>query len=187
MIAFCFLTLTGMQVYFIRHGQTSYNLLHLCNDVAEKNVLLTDLGIQQAQAVADRLDNIPFDKIFVSELPRTRQTADIINQSHQVAVIAHPLINDIRSGFDSLPVSDYQQAIAHDRMHARVNNGESLLQHKQRVIEFINWLQTQPCRYVLVVAHEETLRVFKAWFEGLDDATMINLGFDNCAILHYTL
>ena len=176
-----------MQVYFMRHGQTTYNLLHLCNDVIEKNVSLTDTGRQQAKTVADKLVNIHLDRIFVSELPRTRQTADIINQTHQVEIVSHPLINDIRSGFDSLPVQDYQQAIAHDRMHACVNGGESLLQHKQRVIEFIHWLKTQHDSCVLVIAHEETLRVFKAWFEHLEDTPMINLSFDNCAVLHYTL
>lgn len=176
-----------MQVYFMRHGQTNYNLLHLCNDVIEKNVSLTDTGKQQARTVAEKLQSVHFDKIIVSELPRTRQTADIINQTHNVDILSHPGINDIRSGFDSLPVRDYQQAIAHDRMHARINNGESLLQHKQRIIEFIHWLRSQPYNAVLVIAHEETLRVFKAWFEHLDDAIMIDLGFDNCAVLHYSL
>jgi broad specificity phosphatase PhoE len=176
-----------MQVYFIRHGQTSYNLLHLCNDVIEKGVFLTDVGKQQAFTVAEKLKHIQFDRIFVSELPRTRQTAEIINQGRQVAIITQPLINDIRSGFDSRPVIEYQQAIAHDRMHARINDGESLLQHKLRVIEFIYWLKTQQDSCVLVIAHEETLRVFQAWFEKLDDATMIDLHFDNCAVLHYTL
>lgn len=176
-----------MQVYFMRHGQTNYNVLHLCNDVIEKNVLLTDTGKQQANTVAEKLRHVHFDKIIVSELPRTRQTADIINQTHHMEIISHPYINDIRSGFDSLPVRDYQQAIAHDRMNAHINDGESLLQHKHRVIEFIKWLQSQAYNSVLVIAHEETMRVFKAWFEHLDDATMIDLSFDNCAVLHYSL
>lgn len=176
-----------MQVYFMRHGQTNYNLLHLCNDNAAKDVFLTETGKQQATAVAEKLQAIHFDRILVSELPRTRQTAEIINHTRQVPICIQPLINDIRSGFDSLPVIDYQQAIAHDRLHARIGDGESLLQHKQRVMGFISWLKNQPDNCVLVIAHEETLRVFKAWFEKLDDATMIDLSFDNCAILHYTL
>lgn len=176
-----------MQVYFMRHGQTSYNLLHLCNDDSRKEVFLTDTGKQQAAIVADKLKHIHFDRILVSELPRTRQTAEIINQARQVAISTNPLINDIRSGFDSRPVIEYQQAIAHDRMHAQIGDGESLLQHKQRVISFINWLSQQQDQCVLVIAHEETLRVFKAWFEQLDDATMIDLSFDNCAVLHYSL
>jgi broad specificity phosphatase PhoE len=176
-----------MHVYFIRHGQTHYNLQHLCNDIPAKNVSLTDLGKQQAQILAGRFKDIAIDHIFISELPRTRQTAEIINQQHRAPISVQPLINDIRSGFDSLPVRDYQQAIAHDRMHACINNGESLMQHKFRVQQFIRWLQQQPHQSVLVVAHEETLRVFKAWFEQLDDQTMIDLAFDNCAVLAYTL
>ena len=176
-----------MQVYFIRHGQTNYNLLHLCNDMCEKQVSLTELGKHQALTLAQQLRPVNFEKIMVSELPRTQQTAAIINQNRNVPVIISPLINDIRSGFDSRSVAEYQQAIAHDRMHASINGGESLLQHKQRVLEFILWLQQQPYNCILVIAHEETLRVFKAVFEALDDTTMIDLHFDNCALLHYSL
>jgi len=176
-----------MQVYFIRHGQTNYNLLHLCNDVIEKPVALTEQGKRQAIAVAEKLQSVYFDKIIVSELPRTRQTADIINYTRQVPILTQPLINDIRSGYDSQPVAEYQQAISHDRMHACINGGESLLQHKQRVLKFIHWLQQQQDKCVLVIAHEETLRVFKAVFESLDDTSMIDLSFDNCAVLHYSL
>lgn len=176
-----------MQVFFIRHGQTTYNILHLCNDVVEKKVSLTELGKQQTHTLAAALTDIHFNKIFVSELLRTQQTAAIINQSRQVEININPLLNDIRSGFDSLPVNDYQQAIAHDRIHARINGGESLMQHNQRVTTFIEWLQTQPYSCVLVIAHEETLRVFKAWFEHLDDAAMLDLRFDNCAVLQYSL
>ena len=176
-----------MQVYFIRHGQTNYNLLNLCNDVVDKQVSLTEIGKQQAASLANTLKDVHIDKILVSKLPRTRQTADIINLNRQQPIISHPLLNDIRSGFDSLPVADYQQAIAHDRMHASCNGGESLLQHKQRVLQFLDWLKQQADECVLIIAHEETLRVFKGAFESLNDHHMIDLHFDNCAVLHYTI
>ena len=112
-----------MQVYFIRHGQTNYNLLNLCNDVVDKQVSLTEIGKQQAASLANTLKDVHIDKILVSELPRTRQTADIINLNRQQ----------------------------------------------------------------LIIAHEETLRVFKGAFESLNDHHMIDLHFDNCAVLHYTI
>lgn len=176
-----------MQVYFMRHGQTSYNLQHLCNDDPTQPAFLTDTGKQQAQQAAEALRHAPIERIVVSQLPRTRQTAEIINQHHHARIDTSPLINDIRSGFEGRPVEDYMAAIAHDRLHASINGGESLLQHKQRVLTFIDWLQQQPQQCLLVVAHEETLRVFKGWFEQLDDQAMIDLAFGNCEIIMHEI
>lgn len=169
-----------MRVYFMRHGQTNYNLLHLCNDDPQTDVFLTSAGESQAAAAAERLRDTGIERIIVSELPRTRQTAEIINCYHSAPIESHPLINDIRSGFDGRPVADYFAAIAHDRLHAVANGGESLLQHKQRVLRFIEWLQQQPQTTLLVVAHEETLRVFVAYFTQLSDEQMLDLNIGNC-------
>ena len=177
----------NMQVYFMRHGQTNYNRLALCNDDPTKDVYLTAEGQQQAQAAAEHLQHIPLEKIIVSELPRTRQTADIINRYHQVPIETCAMINDLRSGFDSQPVADFLAAIADEPLHSHVDGGESLLQHKQRIRDFLNWLQQQPENCLLVVAHEETLRATYAWAHGLDDQAMMAQEFDNCAWFDFEL
>lgn len=176
-----------MKLYVLRHGETSYNRLRLCNDDPNRDVHLTDAGIAQAQAAAQQLRDTPLQRILTSQLPRTRQTAEIINRYHRVPVEPHALLNDIRSGFDGQPVSDYFAAIAHDPLHARANGGESLLDYKARVMRFIEWLKMQPQDCVLVVAHEETLRVFAAWCRGVPDSGLRNLQFANCALQRYRL
>ena len=176
-----------MQVYFMRHGQTNYNRLKLCNDDPSRDVHLTTAGKQQAQTVALRLKSIKIQRIFTSELPRCYQTATIVNQYHQVRIECLPALNDIRSGFDGQPVADYQHAIATDPLHLRINGGESLLDHKTRVITFLHWLQQQAESTILVVAHEETLRVIAAHFQQLDDETMTQLNFGNCEYLKFKL
>ena len=173
--------------WFMRHGQTNYNQLGLCNDDPEKNVHLTDAGIQQAQLAAEQLRDKPVKKILVSPLPRTRQTADIINQYHRVPVIVKEEIIDVHSGFESKPVADYFAAIAPDRLHLKFNGGESLLEHKQRIVNFLKWLIQENLEGTLVIAHEETLRVVKAYFESLTDGQMLDLHFRNCEILEYLL
>ena len=155
-----------MNLYVMRHGHTNYNDLGLCNHDPDVDVHLDDTGKQQAQAAAKQLRDVALDRIIVSPLPRTRQTAEIINQYHNAPIEARPDIVDIRTGFEGRAVSEYFAAIAHDPLNARVNGGESLLDHKQRVLGFIHWLQHQQDENMLVVAHEETLRVFVAWFEG---------------------
>ncbi|MGD2138194.1 MAG: histidine phosphatase family protein [Gammaproteobacteria bacterium] len=176
-----------MKLYCLRHGETEYNRLGLCNDDPGRDVHLTETGIRQAEAVAAELRDLPLECVFVSELPRTRQTADIINRYHGVPVTAHPALNDIRSGFDGRSVADYFAATGHDRLHARANGGESLLDYQARVLGFIDWLRAQPENVVLVVAHEETLRVFRAYFDGLADEAMPGLAFGNCVVCCFEL
>ena len=176
-----------MQVFVMRHGQTNYNLQGLCNGDPARDVHLTETGIQQAEQAARKLKASQLDLILVSELPRTRQTADIINQYHHVEIRSYPGINDIRSGFEDRPVTEYQAAIAGDRLNSRGNDGESLLEHKQRVVGFLAWLQDQDFSSVLIVAHEETLRVIDGYFRHLPDESMIDLRFNNCEIMRYSM
>ncbi|TNF35347.1 MAG: histidine phosphatase family protein [Gammaproteobacteria bacterium] len=176
-----------MQVYFMRHGQTNYNVQSLCNDDPTRDVHLTHLGIEQAEIVASKLKDKKIQRIIVSQLPRTRQTAEIINQYHHAPIEPRAEINDIRSGFDSQPVINYQNAIAHDPIHAKHNNGESLFEHRQRVLTFLDWLRLQPEEIVLVVAHEETMRVFYGYFHKMILEDIIKLSFDNCSYLEFNL
>lgn len=59
-----------MKIYFIRHGQTNYNVKTLCNSDPKKRVYLTKLGKRQIEDVARKLKNKNIKIIFVSELPR---------------------------------------------------------------------------------------------------------------------
>ena len=55
-------------------------------------------------------------------------------------------------------------------------------------MRFIHWLGQQPEANILVVAHEETLRVFIAHFEGgVADEQLRELHIPNCQVLSYTL
>lgn len=174
-----------MTLFFMRHGQTNYNVPGLCNDDPRDDVHLTELGRQQAAQVAEQLRQIPLRGIYVSELPRTQQTAAIVNQYHKVPMVIDPALNDIRTGYNGRPVRDYEAAIAHDPWHARADHGESLLEHQQRVLEFIERLKLARERPLLVVAHEETMRVFATYFRRLDNATLLTLSFRNCELLEF--
>lgn len=177
-----------MNLYVMRHAHTNYNELGLCNDDPNAGVHLDAIGKQQALAAAEQLRDVSLDLIIVSPLPRTRQTAEFINQYHNASIQVHPDIIDIRSGFDGRSVNEYFAAIAHDPLNARANKGESLLDHKRRVLGFIDWLQRQQQENILVIAHEETLRVFIACFEGnVPDERLRDLTIGNCEYRRYTL
>ena len=171
-----------MRVYAVRHGQSEYNLLGLCNDDPTRPVHLTSLGHEQARAAAIALGDVRLDAAYTSPLPRARETAEILCRGAKIPLTVDDRLADIRSGFDGRPVADYQAAIAHDPMHASINGGESLAMHKERVVGFLDWLRRQSHASVLLVAHEETLRVFKAFAEGLTDEAMMGLAYANCEV-----
>lgn len=98
----------------------------------------------------------------------------------------HPDLADIRSGFEGKPVAEYFTAIATDPLHLRVNGGQSLLDHKLRVMRFIDWLTKQQNETLLIIAHEETMRVFVAHFEGcIADAQLRDIQIGNCEYRHF--
>lgn len=170
----------------MRHGRTNYNDLGLCNDDPNQKIHLTAMGIAQAESAAVVLRNVNFERILVSPLPRTQQTAIIINQFHNVPIEIHSDLADIRSGFEGKPVTEYFTAIATDPLHLRVNGGESLLDHKLRVMRFIDWLTKQQDETLLIIAHEETMRVFVSHFEGgIKDIQMRDIQIENCEYRHF--
>ena len=174
-----------MNIYIARHGQTNFNILGLCNDNPSRHVYLTQTGIDQAEQLASQLLNVDLDVIFISQLPRTRQTARIVNHSHNVRIIECEELNDIHSGFDGEPVEKYFSAVGHDRFNIVPPGGESLEQFQHRINAFMDVLLTEAYDNVLIVAHEETLRVCAARFNNLSNQEMEELAFGNCEYRHY--
>ena len=174
-----------MHIVCLRHGETNFNVAGLCNDDPRDDVHLTPRGIEQARAAVRALAHEPFDRVFVSPLPRTQATARLVLGARTLELEVRSELNDIRTGFNGRHVAEYYAAIAHDKLNARVPGYESLMDHKRRVRGFIDWLVQQQARRVLIVAHEETLRVFYAYFHPMDDLAMVELKFGNCEIFRF--
>lgn len=73
-----------MKVYIVRHGQVPHNALKQYNTTDED---LTELGIQQAIELRDKIKDMKFDVIFSSPLIRAKHTADIININNYNIII----------------------------------------------------------------------------------------------------
>jgi len=164
----------------LRHGQSQYNLKSLCNDDPSCPVDLTEKGKLQARQAAMLLHNENISRIYTSPLPRAIQTAEIVNDQLNLELLVESSLADIRSGFDGRPVNDYMKAIEHDPVHAKVNDGESINEFHERVGSFLNSLSESENDNTLLVTHEEALRVFKAWAEGLEPEQVLWIPFENC-------
>lgn len=67
-----------LRIYLARHGQNEDNANGILN--GHRDMPLTDIGLQQAQEVADKIKdaNLTFDRIFSSPLSRAFDTAKTI-------------------------------------------------------------------------------------------------------------
>lgn len=160
-----------MKIYLARHGRTNYNDLNLCNGDPRVDVHITELGVKQAETLANKLKEAPIDHIFVSEMRRTRQTPEIVNQFHHVQMETAPLLNDHRSGYEGKNAQLLMNALdaADDRWTVRFNGGESIEDMKQRVATFIDDLKTKPYNTVLIVTSGWVIRVMVAVIENISN------------------
>lgn len=156
-------------------------MLGLCNDDPKVDVHLTKKGIKQAEALAEKLRPEKIDCIIISELPRTKQTADILNRFHKAPILVDPRINDIRNGFEGKPVEEYRAAMraAKDRWTVRFNGGENFEETKQRVALFLNDLRKRTEDSVLIVTHQAIAKHIYGNLHNLSNEEIVGIPADN--------
>ena len=157
-----------MKITAVRHAHTTYNRWWRLNGNPKIPVKLSSKGRKQAHDLAEKLKSEQFDHIVVSQMPRTRETADIINENHGCDVSVEPRFNDIDTGFEGLPVVWwwFRLRLSKDPVNAVFNKGESLKASHARVEEAIDDLQKLPYKSILVVAHRHTIHSFQEVFMG---------------------
>ena len=60
------------KIYLARHGESTSNVSHV---VQSPNDALTEVGVRQAEVLAERLAKLPFQNLVVSDFERAKQTA----------------------------------------------------------------------------------------------------------------
>lgn len=92
-----------MRVTFVRHAQSEGNASGLI-DTTTPGPVLTPLGQQQAQAVADRLGDNNYDAIYASTMVRTQLTAAPMSQRLGLPIQVLPGLQEIEAGvFEGTP------------------------------------------------------------------------------------
>jgi len=71
-----------MRLYFVRHGESTANLLREFSNSGFKHPL-TEKGVEQARAVARALSGLQVEQIYSSPVMRAVQTAQILAESLQ--------------------------------------------------------------------------------------------------------
>ena len=84
------------EIYLIRHTQAEGNLYRMMQGQWDGNV--TELGLQQIDALAERFKNIHVDAVYSSDLSRTLKTASAVTKYNDLEIIPDPLLREIDMG-----------------------------------------------------------------------------------------
>jgi len=176
-----------MQLYFVRHPQTQFNLEKIIQWWADSP--LTQLGIDTAQKLWNFLRTQNIQKVFCSDLGRCRQTAQIICWGQITDIVYTDKLIERSFGDYNWKSKDYikQQIDIYD-VDLVAPNWENFLQMKSRVIDCIYDICKIDSDKVLIVAHEWTLRAFLSDFYdcypndekcNTKQTCVYKVGFDN--------
>ena len=144
-----------MRIHLARHTETNYNEINVINSDPGVDVHLTERGIKQAEKLARSLADTYLEVCFVSDLPRTRQTASIVLNQRSVPIVADTLINEYITGFEGRNIQEWREALEKQEnpWPKAFNNGESMESAFNRAEEFIEFLRRSPYDSVLVITH----------------------------------
>lgn len=157
-----------MKLYIVRHGETNFNQLGLCNSPSD-DVFLTEKGISQSIETGENLRDlkVDFDLIITSGAPRVTHTLKNIFEGTLPLHEVDSRIGEMRSGFDGKPVKEYIEFISHDPVNAKAKGGESFFDVYSRVGDFLKDLAQRTEESVLIVTHRNVIRAIKMNIESI--------------------
>ncbi|MFO1380992.1 MAG: histidine phosphatase family protein [Chitinivorax sp.] len=175
---------------FVRHGETDWNVQRRLQ--GHIDTPLNQIGLAQAEATAHGLRGHRFDALYCSDLIRTLQTARYAAQLLDLPIHLRSALRERHFGaFQGLTYgeaehhfpADYARFKVRDPGYAILDDGESLLQHRERVQACLLQIAADhPGQTVLIVTHGGVLDIVYRLATGLDMAAPRDFGIPNAAL-----
>ena len=139
------------------------------------NVHLNDEGIAQADALGQRLANIPLNAIYASPLERTMETAEAIQKHHtNLTIQTNKQIGEVQYGdwegkkIAALRRRKMWEVVQEYPSRARFPNGEAMRDVQTRAVSEIERLVEQhPRQMVAIVSHADLIKMVIAHYLGM--------------------
>ncbi|MGH3689117.1 MAG: histidine phosphatase family protein [Microbacterium sp.] len=164
-----------------RHGQTSWNLQHRLQGQLDSP--LTEEGIAQAQAIAERVADAGVRTVCSSPLGRAMQTSIIIADRIGAALVEVPELTELDHGElagktwdeidDAYPTAREERAA--NRYGWAFPGGESYAQARARARKALSSCGWASDGAPLLVSHEMIGRMIRAELRGLDASSALAL------------
>ena len=168
-----------------RHGEATSNVGGWISGDKEtdKKSELTEKGIKQIEASAQKLKSKKIDIIYSSPFLRTKQTAAIYKKFLQTPVVYDVRLAELNVGmFNGKPVEDCEAFFEHplDRFTKRPLNGEHASDVKERMMSFIKDINSQHIgRKILVISHGDPLWVLSSAMKNLTNEEALSREEEN--------
>lgn len=174
-----------MKVYIVRHGQVPHNALGQYNTQDED---LTELGIQQAEELRNRMKDLHFDIVISSPLLRATHTEYILT-NYDSSIITDERLRERSCGTLSGQPLEVTNREEYWNYNSDIQYGisENIQDFFKRVYSFLDELKTKDYKSVLIVAHSGVSKAFSGYFEGIQNGKFLNRGLKNCEIKEYEL
>ncbi|WP_224991903.1 histidine phosphatase family protein [Acinetobacter pittii] len=166
-----------LRIYLVRHGHVSYFDADK-NPINPKFAQLSERGIEQIQGLAHQLRDINFEKIYSSTMPRSIQTAEILNsyQNEPKDIMSFDDIREIKAGrlreisFDRAELEIKKAYQFHKNNLELFVQGESWSLFINRVLAWFEKiiLTANKDQNILISSHDIVNRILINWVYGHD-------------------
>ena len=176
-----------MRVYVARHGQTQWNAdKRICG---RTDLPLTEVGLAQAEALAEKAADRGIDVIIASPMIRAQQTAAAVSKRIGISVLTDDRLIEQDYGCYEGKDRLTQAFLDNKRQFAkRCPGGESALQLAYRVYSLLEDVKNQYAEQtVLLVCHGGIMRVIRSYFEDMSNEEYANYCADNAVLTAYEL
>lgn len=160
-------------IYLIRHTQAEGNLYRIMQGHWDGDV--TEDGLKQIAALAERFRDVKIDALYSSDLYRTRRTAGAITRYHELTMQLDPSLREINMGdwearfFGDLIAEDSAEirAFLTNPDGLRIPGGESCAEVGARMVSTLKRIAAEnDGRTVAVVSHGMAIRCALAAING---------------------
>lgn len=163
-----------MKVYIVRHGQIPHNAMEQYNTNDED---LTDLGIEQAEELREKIKNMKFGIIISSPLNRAKHTAEIINVNNNKIIYDNRIRERSCGDLSGKPLKvTNREEYWNYNTTIQYGTSENIKVFFERIFEFLNDLKIEKYKSVLMVAHSGVLKAFSCYFQGMQNGMFLNRG-----------
>jgi probable phosphomutase (TIGR03848 family) len=172
----------------IRHGANDWVHGRLAGRIP--GVHLNDEGKQQAQAVAQRLADIPLAAIYASPLDRTMETAQYLLEQRELEIVQVPAVREVDYGewqgaeLKVLYEHELWPGVQHYPSGTRFPNGESLGEAQMRMVAALDEIRARHGEHdiVAVVSHADLIKLACAYYIGMHMDLFQRLEIGTCSV-----
>lgn len=174
-------------LYIARHGQTTWNAQNKVCGITD--VELTDIGREQARALALVVADKNIDVILSSPLKRAIETSRIVSDICNVPMkIDARLIEQSYGIYEGVDRKD-EAFLNNKRDFAyKYPNGESMMQVAYRVYGLLDEIK---CKYegknVLIISHGGVCRIINTYFRDMTNEDFFNYTLENGKLEKYNM